>query len=475
MSQIQLFNDTGHIRNQILPVWTMVWDLLYFDNTGWHLRTSTSDAINWYVAVIDSWTNTWTICVANGITTWKWGNAGWIVIYEDITNPAKVTAVTWGKRIWVVKWAVGWVSLQYEWDSFFIDCFDNNAWDANNGLSVSNWTTVFGQDLNEAWDPAKLLSTREVPMDWHNIELEASNGWRTILNGANGDFQVWWSQLKQMDSQQIINYVHTMLRLWGWALHMHHNNDVYKNPWDGDYAQIFWYNSDLDSFRTYSKISWTNRSYFSQDYASNKTYLSQVTFGWIPVVNSDLTDAMWINFSTWELVRIWKQDKIFAGLLNPWFYNPFDTSLPNNTNYFGFPWWNTVTTMWVLPSVPYAAPSWYAWWIEICCEFTQTHFLSNRFDKPHQINTRLLNNWIWTWPVIGWTTWLSYARFLSANSDTIYETTTITGCLPAATFWTTNTITADDTFWIQSGFSRIWSPDYWLFVRAHCYFVLIKG
>lgn len=126
MAQIEQFNDTGHIRHQQLPAWAVVGDLLYWDNTGWHLRTSTSQAINGYVAVLDTGTNTWVVSVANWVTTWKWFNAPWNVIYEDTTNPSKVTIVTGGRRIWVIKGSVGWTSLAYEWDSFFIDCFNTS-------------------------------------------------------------------------------------------------------------------------------------------------------------------------------------------------------------------------------------------------------------------------------------------------------------------------------------------------------------
>jgi len=336
--------------------------LLYRDNTWWHLRTLTAQAINWYVAVLDWGTNnTWTICIANGITTWKWGNAPSQVIYEDITNPAKVTITTGWKRIWVVKWAVGWISLQYEWDSFFIDCFDNNAWDANNGLSVSNWTTVFGQDLNEAWDPAKLLSTREVPMDWHNIELEASNGWRTISNGANGDFQVWWRAITATDGYGRVNNVHINLALWGWALYLHHNNDVYKNPWDGEYAQIFGYNSDLDWLWTYSKISWVNRSYFSQDYKNNKTFLAQVTFGWIPVVNTWDIDTLWINKTSGEIVRTAINTSYRIQSVPVSSFINLTRDVAADVGWYSY--WSA-TSNGTIVNPPFAAPAWYEWRIK---------------------------------------------------------------------------------------------------------------
>ena len=201
MSWIQLHNDTWHLRNQILPAWTAVGDLLWFDWAGWYwgnwrsLRTSTSQPINWYVAVLDSWVNSGTICLSNGITTWKWWNAVGDVVYEDTTNPAKVTTAPWGKRIGMIKWGHKWKSLQYEWDSFFIDCFDNNVWDANNWLSIKWWVTVLWQDVWEAWDPAKLLNDREIPMVWKRLDLIWQFWDRTIFDWVNWHLYVGWEAL----------------------------------------------------------------------------------------------------------------------------------------------------------------------------------------------------------------------------------------------------------------------------------------
>lgn len=332
MSQIQLFNDTWHIRNQQLPTWAVVGDLLYWDNTGWHLRTSVTQPINGYVAVLDAWTDTWVICISNGMTTWKWWYAPWVVVYEDTTNPSKTTNASWGKRIWVIKWGSWGLLWNYEWDSFFIDCFDNNEWDAANWLSVNNWTTVFGQDVWAAWDPAKLLSGREIPMDGHNIDLEASNWRRTTFDWANGNMNVWGAFLTQTDSNWISNRnVHIMLWLWAWALHMHHNPDVYKNPWDGEYAQIFWFNSDLDWFRTYSKISWANRQYFSQDYLNNKTYLNQATFWWIPLVDDSNDEILTVNMSNWQLKRMKIWSSYWFIWLSSWQITSADYSWTNGS------------------------------------------------------------------------------------------------------------------------------------------------
>lgn len=232
MSQIQLFNDTWHIRNQRLPVWTVVGDLLYFDNTGWHLRTAVTDPINGYVAVLDAWTDTWVISVANWVTTWSWGWSSNQVIYEDITNPAKTTNVSWGKRVGKIKWAAWWASLQYEWDSFFIDCFDNNEWDANNGLSIKNWTTVLGQDIGEAGDPAKLLSDREIPMDGKSLTFREADdkftkflpdwdiymGWAAIQMGYTQTTQTWYKvvqkQAKWANSQLESLYLTSADNVW---------------------------------------------------------------------------------------------------------------------------------------------------------------------------------------------------------------------------------------------------------------------
>jgi hypothetical protein len=181
MSQIQLFNDTWHIRNQRLPVWTVVGDLLYFDNTGWHLRTAVTDPINGYVAVLDAWTDTWVISVANWVTTWSWGWSSNQVIYEDITNPAKTTNVSWGKRVGKIKWAAWWASLQYEWDSFFIDCFNDNV--------VEEIEYYYWPDTWYNSDPLDLVNTSV--WQWYTHDKHRIGSYGTISNATVPTGNIW--------------------------------------------------------------------------------------------------------------------------------------------------------------------------------------------------------------------------------------------------------------------------------------------
>lgn len=58
--------------------------------------------------------------------------------------------------------------------STFQDAFTNII-KANNGVSVKNFITVFGQAIGEAGDPAALLSNREIPMGGFNVKLKTGN------------------------------------------------------------------------------------------------------------------------------------------------------------------------------------------------------------------------------------------------------------------------------------------------------------
>ena len=314
MSTIQQFNDTWHIRNQRLPVWTVVGDLLYFDNTGWHLRTAVTDPINGYVAVLDAWTDTWVISVANWVTTWSWGWSSNQVIYEDITNPAKTTNVSWGKRVGKIKWAAWWASLQYEWDSFFIDCFDNNEWDANNGLSIKNWTTVLGQDVGEIWDPAIVYNDREIPLD-ENKYIAFTFG-KKDLSASVYNENSWYQARQNIRLQpQLSEYTHYVedvtTKKWIWVKDYVHADE---HPYFNKYWWQRWSypkKADWTHYIHHQDIAslWTETSpdVFEQELIFNsldgKYYL---WYGWwqLPVVsNSSSDEIVTIDSSTWQVKR----------------------------------------------------------------------------------------------------------------------------------------------------------------------------
>ena len=66
---------------------------------------------------------------------------------------------------------------------------------ANNGLDLDGANVVLWQDVWEAWDPAKLLNDREIPMDGKHITLKASNGDITKFNWIDWEVNVWWRRI----------------------------------------------------------------------------------------------------------------------------------------------------------------------------------------------------------------------------------------------------------------------------------------
>lgn len=85
----------------------------------------------------------------------------------------------------------GVYAIEPNWDTKKLDW----AILANNWLNKDWNTIVLGQDVWEAGDPAKLLSNREIPMDWKNLELEASNGDRTKFDWSNWNQSIWWNNV----------------------------------------------------------------------------------------------------------------------------------------------------------------------------------------------------------------------------------------------------------------------------------------
>lgn len=273
MSKIQQFNDTWHIRYQWLPSGWVVGDLLWFDWANWRkLRTSVNDPIDGIVASVDI-DGTWcSITISNGATNWKWWYAPWVVVYEDTTNPSKTTNASWGKRIWVIKWGSWGLSWNYEWDSFFVDCFNK----ANNWLSSKDWYVQLGNDVWDTSKPAKLKSNREVPMAW-DWEPDTINfwhrkpdwNWRTRESIEMSDCNIHKRYTTENNTNrkwfELVHYIHSD-EDWYWS---NYGYQFWSYPRKSDWTfanyhadiQSLWYETSPDVFEQEIRLASNNGKY----------------------------------------------------------------------------------------------------------------------------------------------------------------------------------------------------------------------
>lgn len=275
-------------------------------------------------------------------------------------NFSKYNVTVWVDVNWNTVISQNWVSLTVikQW--------------ARSWLSVdSQGKDVLGQDIWEAWDPAKLLSDREIPMDGKKLYFKRPDG----------------SYVEIRDTQALLELQSTG---YGWGIFQ-------KNPTTWAFYAVYvsdwweWVVWDEVLWKTRFKINPTKVAIVNTDTTEFQFKDTWEVFfqkvAWIPISSASTVETMWIDTATGQLVR--KQEYMipFTFLVNNFGknLNTWTGNLPGRT------WDLTVYNVWTIPTLP-IAPVGKKWVLNLSVQFSWNASITSGAGKDMMSQIRVYKN-----------------------------------------------------------------------------------
>lgn len=266
---------------------------------------------------------------------------------------------------------------------------------ANNGLDIDGGNVVFGQEVGEAGDPAKLLSNRELPLNNNHIKFRTGwvAKWDTTIQ-SDWTVVVWQNLV--ISSDQLIqntwwNYNWNKPALW--SQHTMNAEIVANKQWirciknviaDSSYNwipadSIYEFAYPLDTtgaIQRYEAVRWFE---YTRDWSWNILQSINILWNsenWIyrlwgfawpyisswnslpPVLSTATTETMAIDTATGQIGRIYST-RIEWSL--SWQPDVFFTNTSSLVWWEDRYWVSGTFLNYTLAIAPFAAPAWYQW------------------------------------------------------------------------------------------------------------------